>query len=255
MENAQADDVELELDLEPEPDPPAQEAASDPAAEAFARLEGELALMRRAVQHLAAERADIVIPDYGTTLTDMAKRLGAISRGINTIADHPAMQLTPDSLGARIEAVAESARRSDHDRIKQARTDLNHAIQDLHAITAQARTAGEQRQQLFQVAGGCMLAGIFLWSFLPGTIARAMPDSWNWPERIATRMVGASSIWDAGARMMQAGDPQAWNALLHAADIQRDNREAIEACRKSATTSRQPVRCTVRIRPDRKERN
>ncbi len=104
------------LDLEPEPDPPAQEAASDPAAEAFARLEGELALMRRAVQHLAAERADIVIPDYGTTLTDMAKRLGAISRGINTIADHPAMQLTPDSLGARIEAVAESARRSDHDK-------------------------------------------------------------------------------------------------------------------------------------------
>jgi hypothetical protein len=77
MENAQADDVELELDLEPEPDPPAPEAASDPAAEAFARLEGELALMRRAVQHLAAERADIVIPDYGTTLTDMAKRLVA----------------------------------------------------------------------------------------------------------------------------------------------------------------------------------
>ena len=245
------DDVELTLDLEPEPDPPAQEAASDPAAEAFARLEGDLALMRRAVQHLAAERADIVIPDYGTTLTDMAKRLGAISRGINTIADHPAMQLTPDSLGARIEAVAESARRSDHDRIKQARADMDHATRDLRSLTAQARTAGEQRQQLFQVAGGCVLAGIFLWSFLPGTIARAMPDSWNWPERIATRMVGASSIWDAGARLMQAGDPQAWNALLHAADIQRDNRDAIEACRKSAATWRQPVRCAVRIRAER----
>ncbi len=252
MENAQADDVELELDLEPEPDPPAAEAASDPAAEAFARLEGELALMRRAVQHLAAERADIVIPDYGTTLTDMAKRMGAISRGINTIADHPAMQLTPDSLGARIEAVAESSRRSDHDRIRQARADMDHATRDLRSLTGQARTAGEQRQQLFRVAGGSVLAGIFLWSFLPGTIARAMPDSWNWPERIATRMVGATSIWDAGARMMQAGDPQAWNALLHAADIQRDNREAIEACRKSATTTRQPVRCTVRIRAENK---
>jgi hypothetical protein len=252
-----ADDVELTLDLEPEPDPdpPAPEVAGDPAAEAFARLEGELALMRRAVQHLAAERADIVIPDYGTTLTDMAKRLGAISRGINAIAEHPAMQLTPDSLGARIEAVAESARRSDHDRIRQARTELDHATQDLRAITAQARTAGEQRQQLFQVAGGCVFAGIVLWSFLPGTIARTMPESWHWPERIATRMVGASSLWDAGARMMQAGDPQAWSALLHAADTQRDNREAIEACRKSAATSRQPVRCTVRIRPDGKERN
>lgn len=255
MDNADPEDMELELELEPEPEPPTTQAAGDPAAEAFARLEGELAMMRRAVQHLASERADIVIPDYRTTLTDMAKRLGAISRGINTIADHPAMQLTPDSFGARIEAVAESARRSDHDRIKQARTDLNHATQDLHAITAQARTAGEQRQQLLQVAGGCMLAGILLWSFLPGTIARTMPESWHWPERIATRMVGASSLWDAGARMMQAGDPQAWSALLHAADTQRDNREAIEACRKSAATSRQPVRCTVRIRPDGKERN
>lgn len=255
MHNADPEDMDLELDLEPEPDPPAPEAASDPAAEAFARLEGELALMRRAVQHLAAERADIVIPDYGTTLTDMAKRLGAISRGINTIADHPAMQLTPDSLGARIEAVAESARRSDHDRIRQARADMDHATRDLRSLTAQARTAGEQRQQLFQVAGGCVLAGIFLWSFLPGTIARTMPESWHWPERIATRMVGASSLWDAGARMMQAGDPQAWSALLHAADIQRDNREAIEACRKSAATSRQPVRCTIRIPPDGKERN
>ena len=252
MENAQADDVELELDLEPEPDPPAPEAAGDPAAEAFARLEGELALMRRAVQHLAAERADIVIPDYGTTLTDMAKRLGAISRGINTIADHPAMQLTPDSLGTRIEAVAESARRSDHDRIKQARADMDHATRDLRSLTAQARTAGEHRQQLFLVAGGCVLAGIFLWSFLPGTIARTMPESWDWPGRIAARMVGASSLWDAGARMMQAGDPQVWNALLHAADIQRDNREAIEACRKSASTSRQAVRCTVRIRAENK---
>ena len=250
MHNADPEDMDLELDLEQEPDPPAPEAAGDPAAEAFARLEGELALMRRAVQHLAAERADIVIPDYGTTLTDMAKRLGAISRGINTIADHPALQLTPDSLGTRIEAVAESARRSDHDKIRQARADMDHATRDLRSLTAQARTAGEHRQQLFQVAGGCVLAGILLWSFLPGTIARAMPDSWNLPERIATRMVGASSIWDAGARMMQAGDPQAWNALLHAADIQRDNREAIEACRKSAATSRQAVRCTVRIRAE-----
>lgn len=207
--------------------------------------------MRRAVQHLAAERADIVIPDYSTTLTDMAKRLGAISRGINAIADHPAMQLTPDSLGARIEAVAESARRSDHDRIRQALTELDRATQDLRAITVQARTAGEQRQQLFQVAGGCVLAGIFLWSFLPGTIARAMPESWHWPERIAARMVGASSLWDAGARMMQAGDPQAWNALLHAVDIQRDNRDVIHACRKTATSTKQSVHCTLTVKPER----
>ncbi|MDP2130307.1 MAG: DUF6118 family protein [Erythrobacter sp.] len=100
-----------------------------------------------------------------------------------------------------------------------------------------------------------MLAGIFLWSFLPGTIARAMPESWHWPERIAARIVGAPSVWDAGIRMMQSDSPEAWNALARAADIQRDNRDAIDACRKSAATSQQPVRCIVRIRPGGQQRN
>ena len=247
-----ADDVELTLDLEPDPDPDTQapEAAGDPAAEAFARLEGELAMMRRAVQHLAAERADIVIPDYGTTLTDMAKQMGAISQSLKAIAGHPAMQITPDSIGNRIAAAAEAARRSDQDRITQARSDLNHAAQEMRNVTAHARTAAEQRQQLYQVAGGALLAGILLWSFLPGTIARAMPQSWHWPERMAVRMVGAASRWDAGARLMQSGSPKAWNALVQAADIQRDNRDAIDACRKTAATSQQPVRCTVKIRAE-----
>ena len=113
------DDVELTLDLEPEPEaePSTPDAASDPAAEAFARLEGELALMRRAVQHLAAERAYIVIPDYGPTLTDMAKRMSTISESLKGMAGHPAMQMTPDSIGNRIAAAAEAARRSDQDRI------------------------------------------------------------------------------------------------------------------------------------------
>lgn len=43
--------------------------------------------MRRAVQHLAAARADIVIPDYGTTLTEMAKRLGEIDECLENMAD------------------------------------------------------------------------------------------------------------------------------------------------------------------------
>ncbi len=225
------------------------ELDDDPAAEAFARLEGQLAMMRRAVEHLAAERADIVIPDYEVTLADMANRLAAISRGITTIADHPAMQLTPDSLGAQIEAVAESARRADHDRINQARADLNHATQDMRTVTAQVRTAADQRQTLFQAAGSGLLAGILLWSFLPGMIARAMPESWHWPERIATRMVGEDRLWTAGIRLMQADDPVMWNAIAQASRIERENRDAISGCAKAADRAKEPVRCSVRIQP------
>lgn len=244
-----AEPGDLELDLEPEP--PALEAAVDPAAEAFSRLEGELALVRRAVQHLAAERADIVIPDYGPTLADMAESLGAISGSIEAIAQHPAMRVTPESLGKRIEAVAESARRIDQDQINHARQELYEATSAIRTITRGARTADVQRRDMIRAAGGGILAGILLWSFLPGTIARAMPESWQWPERMATRMLGESSRWSAGARLMQSENPHAWNALAEAADIRSDNRDAIDACRKSAETSRQSVRCAVKIRSSR----
>ncbi|WP_298199182.1 DUF6118 family protein [Novosphingobium sp.] len=158
------------------------------------------------------------------------------------------MQMTPDSIGNRIAAVAEAARRSDQDRISQARSDLNHAAQEMRSVTAHARTAAEQRQQLYHMAGGAVLASVLLWSFLPDTIARAMPESWHWPERMAARMVGSSSRWDTGSRMMKSDSPEAWNALVQAAEIQRDNRDAIAACRKAAATSQQAVRCTVSVR-------
>lgn len=244
-----ADDVDLTLDLEPEPDPdpPVPDATGDAAAEAFARLEGELALMRRAVQHLAAERADIVIPDYGTTLTDMAKRMGAISESLKGMAGHPAMQMTPDSIGNRIAAAAESARRSDQDRISQARSDLHHATQEMRSVTAHARTLAEQKQQLYQLAGGAFLAGILLWSFLPGTIARAMPDSWHWPERMAARMVNEPSVLDAGIRLIRSQNQRAWDAMLEVAKIEGENRAEIQSCKAKAAKQRAPVVCSVKI--------
>lgn len=265
MDNAENDEVTLELKVESkpeaqaEPEPAKVEQATDtepevdPAAEAFARLEGEMALVRRAVQHLAAERADIVIPDYGKTLGAMAKQIDAITASLGDIADHPAMQMTLEGVGERIEVAALAARRVDQERIEQAQKDSRQATQQLTAALAQAQTAEEQKRRLWQAIGGGVLAGILLWSFLPGTIARAVPASWHWPERMAARMTGESSLWDAGARLMQSDRPQVWSALVEAADLLRDNRDAIDACRKSASRSSQPVRCTVRIGLERKE--
>lgn len=247
MDNADPADVELELDLEPEPDPPATQTAGDAAAEAFARLEGELALMRRAVQHLAAERADIVIPDYRTTLTEMVRWLGEIDKCLKHMAEHPAMQMTPDSIGNRIAAVAETARRAEQDRVSQARNDLHHATQELRNVSAHARIAADQRQQLFQVAGGALLAGILLWSFLPGSIARSMPDSWHWPERMAARLVGAPTVLEAGIRLIRSQNPEAWAAMLDTERLERENREVLKRCKAKAAKERHAVDCSLKI--------
>lgn len=71
MEDDHIEEVQLDLEVEEPPTPqPESEALTetDPATEAFARLEGEMAMVRHTVQNMARERADVVIPDYTATL-------------------------------------------------------------------------------------------------------------------------------------------------------------------------------------------
>ena len=66
MEDDHIEEVQLDLEVEEPPaENPEPEAVteSDPATEAFARLEGEMAMVRHTVQNMARERSDIVIPD------------------------------------------------------------------------------------------------------------------------------------------------------------------------------------------------
>lgn len=252
MENTDTEEVSLDIkaEAEAEPQPKPAEVESDPAAEAFARLEGELALMRRAVQHLAAERADIIIPDYGATLTEITKRLEDMAENLDCIEEHPAMQVTPDSFGRRIEAAAEAARRGDQMRINDAYNELRQATQDMRGVTSHARNSVDQRRKVFQAVGGGVLGGILLWSFLPGTIARAVPESWHWPEAMASGMLDEASGWQAGSRLMRADDPQAWSAVVQAARMAQVNRQIIPGCIKKANAAGKSVRCTVSIVPN-----
>ena len=217
-----------------EPDP-------DPATRAFTRLEGEMAMMRRAVEHLATEKSEIDIPDYSKTLGEMANRLVSIER-------QPAMQMTPEDFEARMTAAAARARRDDEVLIVAAKRERGEAIRDLRTIIGTANTIYEQERLRWWYVGGGLLAGCLLWSVLPGFVARILPTSWHLPERIAARTVREPTLWDAGTRLMQAGNPEGWQAIVDAADMRQANRDAIDACLQRATKVKQPVRCTIRVR-------
>lgn len=217
-----------------EPDP-------DPATRAFTRLEGEMAMMRRAVEHLATEKSEIDIPDYSKTLGEMANRLVSIER-------QPAMQMTPEDFEARMTAAAARARRDDEVLIVAAKRERGEAIRDLRTIIGTANTIYEQKRLRWWYVGGGLLAGCLLWSALPGFVARILPTSWHLPERIAARTVREPTLWDAGTRLMQAGNPEGWQAIVDAADMRQANRDAIDACLQRATKVKQPVRCTIKVR-------
>ena len=232
MANTEHDQNEIPVEPYVAPQPP--DADIDPAAAAFTRLEEEMALMRRAVQQLAAERADIVIPDYDPTLKEMAKQLAAVGGYLKGMTSHPAMQLTPETVADRIAVAAQSARRADQDQIVQSRTELQHATRELRAITNTVRTAANQRAIVLRTAIASTLAGALVWSFLPGAVARALPDSWHLPERMATRMLDAPTATEAGIRLIRSQDPEGWKALQIGARLEAQNREALSACNAKA---------------------
>jgi len=41
---------------------------------------------------------------------------------------------------------------------------------------------------------GAFLFGILLWSFLPGFVARSLPESWHVPQWMAARTLGTEQI-------------------------------------------------------------
>jgi hypothetical protein len=221
---------------------PYEPPAPDPAILAFNKVEREVALLRRAVEQLATEKASIDIPDYSSTLAEMTAALV-------TIEDMPAMQMTPEDMGKRMEAAALRARREDQAALAEARKGHTEALRDLRTVIGNAATIAEQEKRRRQWGIGGLVLGCLLWAALPGFAARIGPTSWHWPEHLATRTLREPSLWDAGSRLMQADSPQAWQDLNSAATMFRQNRDAIERCRKAADKTQKATHCAIEIGP------
>jgi hypothetical protein len=223
------------------------------AAEAFEAMRGELALLRRAVEGLAAERGAIDVPDYTETL-------GALQQGVTTAAENiarigqflkgaPALAMTPEQMTQRIAAAGSAARREDQAALAKAGEDKARVMAELRAITGSAWTRADQKNRQLWFGLGGVVIGILAWAIVPGLVAREIaPASWQWPERMAARTLDLPR-WEAGQRMMQSASPTAFRAIVGADRIVTANRETIEGCSKAAARKRETVRCTIRVAP------
>ena len=247
-------DDEQRLLNEPETEP-----RPNAAAEAFARLservaameerlEGRMAVMARALEHIAIEKQSIEFPDYGPTLAKMNGYLATLAGQTKTIMDAPAMQLTPESMAERIGEAAHAARETDRATIKKSQELHHQAHANQMRAVGIARTKQEQRWHMLYCGGGAALAISLLWLIYPGWAASIVPQSWLWPERVARRTLGEPTLWDAGIRLLQAGNPDAWRTIVDAANLARENRDNLVACQKAAAKAKEPVGCKVRVR-------
>jgi len=119
----------------------------------------------------------------------------------------------------------------------------------MERLAGTVATTREQRRRLVWAVGGGLLIGMLLWSFLPGFIVRATPDSWHWPERMVARTLDLDP-WGAGERLLATAEPERWRTVLFSNALVQENRDAIGKCREAAAKAKKPVRCTVEIKPD-----
>ena len=223
----------------------------DTAAEAFEAMRGELALLRRAVEGLAAERGAIDVPDYSETLGRMQRGVDATADRIavinDVIARSPALAMTPEQMAQRIAAAGNAARREDQAALAGAAEDKARVMAELRAVAGSAWTRADQRNRQLWFGLGGVAIGILAWAIVPGLVAREIaPASWQWPERMAARSLDLPR-WEAGQRMMQSASPTAFSAIVGADRIVTANRETIEGCSKAAARKRETVRCTIRV--------
>lgn len=169
---------------------PDHETADD-AAMAFDQLGRRISLLQAAIEGLAAERGNI--PDYTDTLGDMGARLSGIDKQLTAIGNRPAMKLSPAAMTEELQRLAVEARAEDRTSLSEARNALVRALGQVDGIVLRSRATQDQRRRLVGAGAGGFIAGILLWSVLPGAIARSLPESWGVPKWMAERTLGCEN--------------------------------------------------------------
>jgi len=217
----------------------ADEEPHDAAAEAFEALRAEVAQVRAAVEALPSALGDAKAPDYSPTL-------GAIAQRLETIESHPALQLTPEGYRRQVKAAADYVREGMQTELRELQGDIRSARVQLQQLGGNIRARDQQDRWLFYAAGAGAALGVFLWVMMSGPIARRLP--WDLGEKMAARTLGLDR-WKAGQQLMTSAHPQDWRRIVWATNLEKENREALQACR-DRPKSRGPVRCVITVQPE-----
>ena len=147
----------------------------DLAAAAFEALRQEVERLSLAVTGLAAKHTEIEIPDYTETLGKMLQANQMTAGHLKTLAEMPALRLSPSRWSHEIAVAGEHARRQDHALLDSARQSFEGVAHDLASRLISARSVDTQRQWLIWTSLVSLFAGMLFWAVSLGPLLRAAP--------------------------------------------------------------------------------
>lgn len=173
---------------------------TDPA-QAFKAVQQELSMLEKAIKGLIAEHKNA--PDYTASLAAISEWQKEINFRLYNIESSKALALSPTEHAKEMIAAAQSARNEDQRMLREASDALTRSLGQVDAMVARGHAIEGRAHRERWIAAGGLLAGILLWSILPGAIVRSLPESWHAPEWMAARMMGMDAE-AAGQRMIDA---------------------------------------------------
>ncbi len=130
-------------------------------AEAFEALRREVALLRRALEGLAAEQK--AQPDYSGVLAGIGARIKEQNAALSAMAKTPALQLTPEAMAQQIMRASEQVRAEDARLLGHAQNGMTSVARQIEASLATARTAQKQQKLVrWSAAAGALVGAILM---------------------------------------------------------------------------------------------
>jgi hypothetical protein len=133
------------------------------AATAFEELRREISFQRNAIEGLTSAKDKM--PDYSSTLRDMAARLTKMEERLASIDDRPAMKLTPLTIATEMHEGLITYRADDRNIVVEARDALAQSLGRVESMIKQKRSNNEQDWWVTWSATGGLLFGAF-WALI-----------------------------------------------------------------------------------------
>ncbi len=208
------------------------------AAQAFDELRLEVLKTQQVLEELRPALSRPNPPDYAPSLGRISRGLSQLGAHLQAIEAHPALQFTPEGYQEAMTASCRQAASQTLQQLQETRSASFELQQRLAQLLGTVRSRKEQRRALAIAALTTFLVGLVLAPLL----ARLLPFQLD--TRVAA-VVMATDRWHAGARLMQAGNPESWDDLYRAASLWQSNRAVIEVCSRAAAKTHKEERCEI----------
>lgn len=203
------------------------------AAEAFAALQEEVAVLGQKIEAMAARPATPEPVDYAPSFGEVLGKLAELESKLVGIADSPSVRLTPDQHARAIERARDGAFQ---EVIRQLRDEAD-AIRREREALVEIGTHGRNRKRQRLWISGAVLVGLLAYPL----VAATLPGG----SYLAALATGTVDRWQAGTGLMHVADPERARSIARATRIVSTNADALRGCAEAARKAGREQKCVV----------